>query len=133
MSLNEEERKIIVDLELEKAKNTLSQTIELQKLGFWDMVANRLYYAVFHAACALLINDCHNVSTHRGVVALLGKYYIVTGKLSKENGQLYSQLQTIREKSDYNCSFNATKEDKEPLISKTHKLIDKISCLIEQT
>lgn len=58
MSLNEEERKIIVDLEFEKAKNMLSQTIELQKLGFWDMVANRLYYAVFHAACALLINDC---------------------------------------------------------------------------
>ena len=24
---------------------------------FWDGAANRLYYAAFHAVCALLIND----------------------------------------------------------------------------
>ena len=33
MSLNDEERRIIVNLELEKATNTMTQISELQKLG----------------------------------------------------------------------------------------------------
>ena len=43
MSLTEEERKIIVGLELEKARNTFGQIEELRKLGYWDTLANRLY------------------------------------------------------------------------------------------
>ena len=62
MSLNEEERRIIVSLELEKATNTMAQIPELQKLGFWDNIANRLYYAVFHAVNALPIHDGHPVN-----------------------------------------------------------------------
>lgn len=49
MSLNEEERKIIVGLEIEKAENIVSQINELEKLSYWDNIANRLYYALFHA------------------------------------------------------------------------------------
>ncbi len=79
MSLNDEERRIIVNLELEKAINTMAQIPELQRLGYWDNIANRLYYAVFHAVNALLINDGRPVNTHRGVIALFGNYYIHTG------------------------------------------------------
>ena len=43
MSLTDEERSIIVRLELEKARNTFRQTEELRKLGYWDTIANRLY------------------------------------------------------------------------------------------
>lgn len=35
MSLNEEERKIIVGLEIEKAENIVSQINELEKLSYW--------------------------------------------------------------------------------------------------
>ena len=58
MSLNEEERRIIVNLELEKATNTMTQIPELQKLGYWDNIANRLYYAVFHA---VYLNKSKNI------------------------------------------------------------------------
>lgn len=54
MSLNDEERRIIVNLELEKAINTMAQIPALQELGYWDNIANRLYYAVFHAVYTLL-------------------------------------------------------------------------------
>ena len=40
MSLNEEERKIIVGLEIEKAENIVSQINELEKLSYWDNIAN---------------------------------------------------------------------------------------------
>ena len=45
MSLNDEERRIVVRLQLEKAHNTFSQIPLLSEAGYWDNVANRLYYS----------------------------------------------------------------------------------------
>ena len=126
MSLNDEERRIIVNLELEKATNTMAQIPALQKLGYWDNIANRLYYAVFHAVNALLINDGHPVNTHKGVIALFGNYYIRTGIFASEDGSLYSDLQTMRNNSDYNCSYDATQQEIEPMIDPTKELISKV-------
>ena len=55
MSLTDEERSILVKLEYEKGATFMEQAEKIAELGYWDMVANRLYYAVFHAVTALLI------------------------------------------------------------------------------
>lgn len=68
MSLSNEERKIVVGLETEKARNTFAEIEVLRQAGLWDNIANRLYYAAFHAVSALLINDGHIVGTHQGAV-----------------------------------------------------------------
>lgn len=130
MSLNDDERRIIVSLELDKANKTIEQIPELRKLGYWDNIANRLYYAVFHAVNALLINDGHPVNTHRGAISLFGNYYIRTGIFSSEDGRLYSDLQVMRNNSDYNCSFSATQQEIEPMIEPARKLITKIAHFI---
>ena len=57
MTLSPTERKIVVGLELEKANSIFSQIEVLQNAGFWDNIANRLYYSLFHAVSALLINE----------------------------------------------------------------------------
>ncbi len=132
MSLSDDERRIIVNLELEKAVNTMAQIPELQRLGYWDNIANRLYYAVFHAVNALLINDGHPVNTHRGVIALFGNYYIRTGLFASEDGRLYSDLQTMRNNSDYNCSYDATQQEIEPMILPAKNLIAKVSNYIRE-
>lgn len=75
MSLTDEERKILVDLEYEKAKLLVEQAERIMELGYWDMMANRLYYSIFHAVSALLIKDGHKVGTHKGVVLLFGQHY----------------------------------------------------------
>lgn len=130
MSLNEEERKIIVGLEIEKAENIVSQINELEKLSYWDNIANRLYYALFHAVSALLIFDKHNVSTHKGSIVLFGQFYIKTGVFNINDGRLFSQLQTIREKSDYNCAYQTSEDEIKPLIYPTIELIKRIKLYI---
>ena len=126
MGLNEEERRIIVGLEYEKATSIMLQIEGLQSLGYWDNIANRLYYALFHAVSALLIHDKHVVNTHRGVVVLFGQYYVRTGIFDMADGKLYSQLQTMREKGDYNCIYQTTEEEVRPMIEPARKLILKI-------
>ena len=43
-----------------------------------------------------------------------------------EDGRLYSQLQTMREKGDYNCIYQTTEEEVVPMIEPTQNLIRKI-------
>ena len=126
MGLNEEERRIIVGLEYEKAVSIMQQIEGLQSLGYWDNIANRLYYALFHAVSALLIHDKHSVNTHRGVVVLFGQHYVCTGIFDMADGKLYSQLQTMREKGDYNCIYQTTEDEVIPMIEPAEKLIEKI-------
>ena len=131
MSINKEERTIIVNFEIEKARRTFSEIEVLRQAGLWDNIANRLYYAAFHAVSALLINDGHQVGTHQGAVVMLHQYYVKTGILSKEDGSFYSQLQTLREKSDYNCTYYATEEDTAPRIAMAEVFIEKVIGLIK--
>ena len=131
MSLNDEERHVVVELEKEKALNTFAEIDILRTAGLWNNIANRLYYAAFHAVMALLIHDHHQAGTHQGAVTMLHQYYVKTGILDKEDGTFYSQLQTMREKSDYNCTYNATENDTLPRIAQTKDFIDKVLNLIQ--
>ena len=126
MSLSDNDRQTVVRLQLEKAQSNMTQIPLLQQAGYWDTIANRLYYALFHAVSALLINDGHGVGTHRGAVGAFGQFYVTTGDFSLQEGKLYSRLQAIRERSDYNCTYTATENDVAPLIVPVRDLIDKI-------
>ncbi len=130
MSLNNEERAIIVELEKEKSLSTFAEIDILRNAKLWNNIAGRLYYAAFHAVSALLVNDGHSVGTHQGAVVQLHKFYVKTGVLSREDGSFYSQLQTLREKSDYNCSYNASEDEILPRISATKDFIDRVLNLI---
>ena len=131
MSLNDEERRIMVEHESYKARQTFVQAEILSRDGFWDGVANRLYYASFHAVNALLIHDGHNVRTHHGASSLFRQLYVKTGILPVEVSEHYSILQTMRDKSDYNCSFDATEQLVEPLIETTRQFIKTVLSKVE--
>lgn len=126
MSLNDEERKTVVRLQIEKAYNNFNQIPVLREAGYWDNVANRLYYSLFHAVSALLIHDGYSVGSHRGAVGAFGQHYVATGIFTVEEGRHYSRLQGLREKADYNCAYNATEKDIAPKIEPTRLLIEKI-------
>ena len=126
MSLNEEDRRTIVQLEIQKAEQTFAEKDVLISGELWNTLANRLYYSLFHAVSALLINDHHEVGTHKGAVIRFHQYYVQTGLFTKEEGYFYSQLQTLREKGDYNCYFNVLKEDVLSRIEPANQLINRI-------
>lgn len=55
MSLTEEERIDIVKYRIEKAEITFSHIQINIEAGYWEIVANRLYYAAYYMVSALLI------------------------------------------------------------------------------
>ena len=101
MTLDSSQKLTATKLMLEKSDKNFEQAIRTADLGYWDLVANRLYYSIFHAVNALLLIDGIKTGTHKGTSIQFGKSYVLTGIFSRLDGILYSRLQTMREKADY--------------------------------
>ncbi|MBQ3676423.1 MAG: HEPN domain-containing protein [Bacteroidales bacterium] len=132
MTLNKEERDTIVTLELEKAKKAYEEAVAIVQLEFWEVVGNRLYYSLFHAVSALLIKNGQNVYSHKGAVMQFGQHFVKTKIVPDDMGKLYSRLQTIREKGDYNCVFQISKDEVVPMIEPVGDFLKTIECLISE-
>ena len=131
MSLSDEERRIMVELELERAEKIVQQFQTLQEQKYWDTLVNRMYYAAFHAVSALLIHNAMQVHTHRGALIVFNKEFVRTGVFTIEEGHLFSQLEGLRERGDYNCYVDTTEDEIVPMIEPLKALITKIKSIIQ--
>ena len=132
MSLTEETRTNLINLYLEKAYSTLTDAEGAVSLNAWGMAANRLYYAMFHATTALLVRDGIPIGSHRGIKALFGQNYILQGKFTSEHSKVLAQMETLRDKADYNIMFVASEEDVMPNVTRVKKYIDDIAEYIKK-
>jgi len=73
------EKSDLIAYRLKRATETLHEINFHLENGFWNTAINRLYYACFYAASALLLANDINASTHSGVRQMLGLHFIRTG------------------------------------------------------
>ena len=132
MSLSDDERDAIVAFRIQKSKDTLNEAKGISTLGYWNAVANRLYYACYYLTSALLIKNKYAAQTHRGVIHLLGLHFIKKGLVSKDAGKFYSKLYELRQTGDYDDLFSLTEEDVKPMISIAQSYIEEIIQLMNK-
>ena len=123
MSLNDEEREIMVEFEIERAHRLIDQFPILEEAKLWDTLANRVYYAVFHAVTALLIKNGLHAGSHQGVSVLFSKHFVKEGLIDAEYGKFFARLENMREKSDYTCLFETTEDEVLPMIPQAKALV----------
>lgn len=126
MSMTHEEREAIVDYRLEKSEKTLSDVIKSFEFEMYNTCANRLYYAFYYAASALLIRNGISAHTHSRVLAMINLHYVRNGIFDKSEALLMRRLFSLRQESDYDDFINITAEDISPLIDPTKRLLRKI-------
>lgn len=131
MSLNDEDRKILVKYQLEKAEDFYAKALRIAQSGDWDTAANRLYYSLYHAASALLLSDGIQKKTHKGFINQIHMHYVLTGKLDKEEGRLLQKMFTLRHEGDYEVFITVTEEDINDCIPPVRALLDKLIALNE--
>ncbi|MDR0873733.1 MAG: HEPN domain-containing protein [Prevotellaceae bacterium] len=130
MGLTSEERTAIVRVRLGNAKKTFAEVSILMNNALWRTAANRLYYACFYAASALLINDGHQAHTHNGVISLLGMHYISKKIINEDLGDIYRKLFNLRQKGDYDDWTVVKESDLLTLIEPAEQFIKTIEELI---
>ena len=98
---------------LNRAKEDLESAQKNLSLGEYKTSTNRSYYSMFHAARALLALRGIDFKKHSGVISYLNKEFIKPGLLPKELSVYITGASKIRQLSDYDDFFIATKEEAE--------------------
>ena len=132
MRLSKEDRNSLVNYRLEKAKETFTEVSIHIENKLWRTAANRLYYACYYAATALLINDGHETHTHNGVNVVLSLNYVKENILDKNFIKTYGRLFNMRQRGDYEDWINITENDVLPLVEPAEKFISEIEKLINK-
>lgn len=91
----------IIRLKIARAMNSLSAAEKMLEYNFTNAALNRLYYACFYAATALLFSKDIFTKTHSGVKQMPGLHFISTGILSRDLGKFYATIFDNRLASDY--------------------------------
>lgn len=95
---------------IQEAKDSLKVAQHCLTEGLYKDSINRSYYAAFYAIKAVLALGTIDFKRHKDVVAYFNKEYVAGGIFSRELGRKLGMLKQLREKSDYDDFYIASKE-----------------------
>lgn len=98
---------------MDRAKEMLSAAKDNLEIGQYKTSLNRSYYAIFHAMRAMNILKGFDSSKHSGVIAFFNKEYLKEGVMDKSLSVIVKNSSFLREKSDYDDFFIASKKEAE--------------------
>lgn len=129
-NFDNESRQALIDYRLSRAYETLKEAELLCEGKFYNATINRLYYACYYAAVALLLKNNVSVQTHSGVKTMLGLHFVSKGLLTIENGKLFTALFEKRHSGDYDDFVFCDREMVDELTPKAKEFIDAVKDLI---
>jgi uncharacterized protein (UPF0332 family) len=91
----------LITYRLERARESLEEAHILLEREHGNAFVNRLYYACFYAASALLLTRGLSSAKHGGVRSLFHQNFVKPGLVGTELGQIYDRLFDNRQKGDY--------------------------------
>ena len=131
-TLDEQSRKALVKYRLDRAYETMAEAELLAKEGYYNAVANRLYYACFYATQALLVCQGIAAVSHAGVKTMLGLHFVSKGLLANDHGKTLSRLFEIRHSGDYDDFVYCDQEMIEEYTPKAKAFVEAVKQLIDK-
>ena len=132
MGLTDKERESVVLLRLDNAKQTLEDAKIIANNKLWKATANRLYYACFYAASALMVKFGFEAKKHSGIIRMIGLNFVSKKLISNELGDVYYKLYALRQKGDYDDWIVVNESDIMPLFAPAEQFIKTIEKLINE-
>jgi uncharacterized protein (UPF0332 family) len=108
--VTDENRRANAAAELARAAETLRAAAVLVDASLLHDAESRLYYALYHAAVALLLTEGIEPRTHAGTANLLGLHFVKTGRMAPDDGRLFARIQKYRLEADYGRDFVLTED-----------------------
>ncbi len=103
----------------------------LYNTGNYRIANNRAYYSVFHAIRSVLAFDNFDSSKHSGVISEFRRRYIKSGEFSTEISKMIGAAFMIRNASDYDDMFIASKDDTEEQLANAEFVYETIKEYVE--
>ena len=107
----------------DRAVETLEVAKELYASGKFRDSNNRSYYAAFYEIKAIYTIRGVDFKKHKTLLANFNKEYVATEIFPREIGRKISTLALIREQSDYNDFYMASKQESQQQVEIAEELI----------
>ena len=107
----EDNRKALSKYRLERAYECIKSAEALETIEDYSTVANRAYYAMFHAMRAVMALDGEDRKKHSGVVAYFQEHYIKSEIFDKDFSYAIKNAFLVRQESDYEDFYVVSKSE----------------------
>ena len=111
---------------MDRAKEMLVAARENLEIGQYKTSLNRSYYAIFHAMRAMNILKGFDSSKHTGVIAFFNKEYHKENILDRNLSIVIKNSAFLREKSDYDDFYIASKQEAEKQLEEAERFLDAV-------
>lgn len=122
---------VLSQYRLAKAEECYRAAKNLLEDGLLADSANRSYYAVFHAARAVLALDGVDFKKHSGVISYFQKHYIKTGIFPPELSDTIRNAFTIRQDCDYEDFFLVSHQEVREQLQSARDFMDTITAYLQ--
>lgn len=129
----DEERRSLIALRIQNAKDTLAEIPVHMEHSFWNTAVSRMYYACYYAVAALLLKYGISVKTRASMRQAFSKEFVLTGLVDKEWSRFYSKLYDRRQTIDYDDFIMMDEDMVAELYPQAVLFVDVLERLINET
>ena len=115
-----------------KAKEDLASSKVNLENNLFKASINRSYYCIFHSIRAVNALDGFDSKRHSGVISHFNQFFIHTGEFKVATYSIITSAYKIREKSDYDDFYIATKQDAEEQLRNAEKFLNEVESFLER-
>lgn len=129
--MNEENKKINIREEMDRAKEAMRAANLLFENGFFKDAVSKLYYSVLYSVRGLLLTKGLEPRSHEGALRLFGLHFVKSEIFEPRDSHLFSKLMKYREEADYNPSYTFSSEDFTEFKKEAETFIQKITTYLK--
>ena len=124
--MNKEIRKERIEAEIDRAKEALTAAKNLFEDGLFADSISRAYYAIFHAARAVLLTKEIDTDTHSGAISMFGLHFVKNGLIEERFGRIFNEAKDARELGDYIVTKEFTKEETDKRVKQAIEFLQRV-------
>lgn len=114
-----------------RARDKLAVAKHVLAAGYPADAVSPAYYAVFHAAEAVLLVEGDEPRSHEGLKSLFGLRFVKTGRLPEELASTLRELKDERENGDYSIFPAITAEEAERAVASAERFVAALEAFLQ--
>lgn len=122
----DDRQKTLSSYRLQEAEDSLKVAKHCLTEALYKDSINRSYYSAFYAIKAVLALGTVDFKRHKDVVAYFNQHFVATEVFPRELGRRLGMLKQLREKSDYDDFYIASKDQAEGQVETAELLVRSI-------
>lgn len=129
----DEKKRILINYRMTQARESLDESkYLLEGNKSLRSIANRLYYAMFYAVLALLVNEPYSSSKHSGVLSYFNKRFIKEGVFTEDLGLAINRAFEVRQRGDYKEQVTLERSQVNQLLEQAKVFIEAVDVYLRE-